>query len=93
MHRREGGSPDSRSTLVIGYQTGMLRPVGFIEPCLPTGARSGPSGPQWVYEIKHDGFRFICWPAACGLMIALVPSKISRQMSQRRRSGIKRRNR
>jgi ATP-dependent DNA ligase len=19
-----------------------------------------PSGPQWVYEIKHDGFRFIC---------------------------------
>ena len=39
----------------------MLRPVGFIEPCLPTGARSVPSGPQWVYEIKHDGFRFICW--------------------------------
>ena len=41
----------------------MLRPVGFIEPCLPTGARSVPSGPQWAYEIKHDGFRFICWRA------------------------------
>src|SRR6516162_4802252 len=39
----------------------MLRPVGFIDPCLPTGARSVPSGPQWIYEIKHDGFRFICW--------------------------------
>ena len=41
----------------------MLRPVGFIDPCLPTGARSAPSGPQWAYEIKHDGFRFICWRA------------------------------
>jgi bifunctional non-homologous end joining protein LigD len=20
-----------------------------------------PVGPQWAYEIKHDGFRFICW--------------------------------
>jgi hypothetical protein len=38
----------------------MLHPVGFIEPCLPTNARSGP---QWVYEIKHDGFRFVCWRA------------------------------
>jgi bifunctional non-homologous end joining protein LigD len=35
-------------------------PVGFIEPCLPTLARTVPSGPQWAYEIKHDGFRFIC---------------------------------
>ena len=35
-------------------------PPGFIEPCLPTPANSVPSGPQWVYEIKHDGYRFIC---------------------------------
>jgi ATP-dependent DNA ligase len=35
-------------------------PLGFIEPCLPTLARIVPSGPQWAYEIKHDGFRFIC---------------------------------
>jgi ATP-dependent DNA ligase len=48
-------------TLSISYQTGMLRPVGFIEPCLPSMARSVPDGPLWVYEIKHDGFRFICW--------------------------------
>src|SRR6516225_1141010 len=33
---------------------------GFIEPCLPTNARTVPTGPQWAYEIKHDGFRFIC---------------------------------
>jgi bifunctional non-homologous end joining protein LigD len=35
-------------------------PPGFIEPCLPTNARTVPTGPQWAYEIKHDGFRFIC---------------------------------
>ena len=36
------------------------RPPGFIEPCLPTLADTVPSGPQWAYEIKHDGYRFIC---------------------------------
>jgi bifunctional non-homologous end joining protein LigD len=35
-------------------------PPSFIEPCPPTLARTVPSGPQWVHEIKHDGFRFIC---------------------------------
>ena len=36
------------------------RPEGFIEPCLPTLGHSVPTGSQWAYEIKHDGFRFIC---------------------------------
>jgi ATP-dependent DNA ligase len=36
------------------------RPIGFIEPCLPTNSQTVPTGPQWAYEIKHDGFRFIC---------------------------------
>jgi bifunctional non-homologous end joining protein LigD len=31
-----------------------------VPPCLPTFARTPPEGPQWVYEIKHDGFRFVC---------------------------------
>ena len=35
-------------------------PPGFIAPCLPTNGHTVPTGPQWVYEIKHDGFRFIC---------------------------------
>jgi bifunctional non-homologous end joining protein LigD len=35
-------------------------PPGFVEPCLPTNGRAAPIGPQWIYEIKHDGFRFIC---------------------------------
>ena len=31
----------------------------FIEPCLPTISPSVPTGPQWAFEIKHDGFRFL----------------------------------
>jgi bifunctional non-homologous end joining protein LigD len=32
---------------------------GFIEPCLPSPAERPPSGPRWVHEIKHDGFRMM----------------------------------
>jgi len=34
-----------------------LRPDGFIEPCQPVGAAKPPSGPSWLHEIKHDGYR------------------------------------
>ena len=33
--------------------------LGFVEPCLPTISRTVPTGPQWAFEIKHDGFRFL----------------------------------
>jgi ATP-dependent DNA ligase len=33
--------------------------VGFIEPCIPTRANKVPVGPQWIHEIKHDGYRLI----------------------------------
>jgi bifunctional non-homologous end joining protein LigD len=32
---------------------------GFVEPCLPTSATKVPIGPEWAYEIKHDGYRFM----------------------------------
>jgi bifunctional non-homologous end joining protein LigD len=32
---------------------------GFIEPCLPSKAVRPPSGPLWVHEIKHDGYRLM----------------------------------
>jgi hypothetical protein len=35
-------------------------PTGFIEPCRPSKATRPPSGPQWVQEMKHDGFRLWC---------------------------------
>ena len=34
-------------------------PAGFVEPCLPTPADKPPSGPDWVHEIKHDGYRLM----------------------------------
>ena len=36
-----------------------LHPPDFIEPCLPTVSRTVPTGSEWVFEIKHDGFRFV----------------------------------
>ncbi|WP_081851336.1 hypothetical protein [Bradyrhizobium sp. URHD0069] len=33
------------------------RPSGFIVPCLPSKVARPPSGPLWVHEIKHDGYR------------------------------------
>jgi len=31
----------------------------FIEPCLPSDSASPPRGPDWLHEIKHDGYRLI----------------------------------
>ena len=30
-----------------------------VRPCLPTFARFPPSGPDWLHEIKHDGYRML----------------------------------
>jgi bifunctional non-homologous end joining protein LigD len=35
------------------------RPSGFIEPCQPSKVARPPSGPLWVHEIKHDGYRLM----------------------------------
>jgi bifunctional non-homologous end joining protein LigD len=34
-------------------------PAGFIAPCLPTPILRPPTGPLWVHEIKHDGYRLV----------------------------------
>ena len=48
------------SSLGNAYTTGSHpAPTGFIEPCRPTKAARPPSGPEWVHEIKHDGFRLM----------------------------------
>jgi bifunctional non-homologous end joining protein LigD len=33
------------------------RADGYIPPCIPTRAYKVPAGPDWVHEIKHDGYR------------------------------------
>jgi bifunctional non-homologous end joining protein LigD len=34
-------------------------PYSFGDPCLPTRVQAAPSGPQWLHEIKHDGYRLM----------------------------------
>jgi bifunctional non-homologous end joining protein LigD len=34
-------------------------PLVTVEPCLPSSAKTPPTGPNWIHEIKHDGFRVI----------------------------------
>ena len=34
-------------------------PAGFVVPAQPIKASKPPSGPDWVHEIKHDGYRLI----------------------------------
>jgi bifunctional non-homologous end joining protein LigD len=35
----------------------MPLPPGFIPPCIPTRAFKVPAGPDWIHEVKHDGYR------------------------------------
>ena len=35
------------------------RPSDLIEPCQPSKVAIPPSGPLWVHEIKHDGYRLM----------------------------------
>src|SRR5258705_9065068 len=30
-----------------------------FEPCIPTRGTQVPAGPDWLHEIKHDGYRLI----------------------------------
>ena len=33
------------------------RSDGFIPPCIPTRTFKVPVGPDWIHEVKHDGYR------------------------------------
>jgi len=35
------------------------QPVGFIRPCEPALLDQPPVGPDWLHEVKHDGFRIL----------------------------------
>ncbi|MFY9841206.1 MAG: hypothetical protein WAK55_33000 [Xanthobacteraceae bacterium] len=47
-----------------------IRPqFGFFDPCLPSPAKAPPSGPGWIHEIKHDGFRIMARRDAAGVRL------------------------
>jgi bifunctional non-homologous end joining protein LigD len=71
--RRLGHIP--RSSLPSSAQFVMLLPNGsrlkssFVPPCLPSRSAAPPSGPGWIHEIKHDGFRIMARRDARGVRL------------------------
>jgi bifunctional non-homologous end joining protein LigD len=45
------------------------RAGGLIGPCLPSPAKAPPAGPDWLHEIKHDGFRILALRDATGVRL------------------------
>ena len=43
--------------------------LGIIEPCLPSPTKAPPSGPGWLHEIKHDGFRIMARRDSAGVRL------------------------
>jgi ATP-dependent DNA ligase len=35
--------------------------VSSLAPCLPIAGNDPPAGPDWIHEIKHDGYRIMGW--------------------------------
>ena len=67
----------SAGFLGLGFQLGaaylaaMLSrsPSGHIEPCLPSPGDRPPDGPNWVHEIKHDGYRLMARRDPAGIRL------------------------
>ena len=62
----------SASTYLRGTMLSPAAPSGFIEPCLPSSAERPPSDPNWIHEIKHDGYRLMARRDLIGIGIRLL---------------------
>jgi len=62
-------------------------PRGHIKPCLPLPAERPPSGPDWLHEIKHDGFRIMARRDANGVRLYTRTDTISPAASRRSRES------
>ena len=67
-----------------------------FEPCIPTRATAVPDRPEWIHEIKHDGYRLIVSKAGTRVRLvtrtghgtwALVAASRSTPQSDRRGVG------
>jgi ATP-dependent DNA ligase len=56
-HRQ--GRQQRRDHVLRRYIQRSSRSIGFVEPCLPSSAKTPPAGPNWLHEIKHDGFHIL----------------------------------
>src|SRR5215213_4295483 len=50
-----GGVVQWRSVLARARR----RPAGFVLPCQPVLSDRIPTGPEWIHELKWDGYRII----------------------------------
>ena len=48
---------NARILAACNYLAGMLK--NAFNPCIPTKAAKVPDRPEWIHEIKHDGYRLI----------------------------------
>ena len=46
-----------RILAACNYLSIMLK--NAFQPCIPTKAAKVPDRPEWIHEIKHDGYRLI----------------------------------
>jgi bifunctional non-homologous end joining protein LigD len=44
-------------------------PAGLSAPCLPSPVERPPTGPQWIHEIKHDGYRMMARREGTGVRL------------------------
>ena len=58
------------------YEKVGLAPLGAFtevvttpQPCLPSPADRPPSGSNWIYEIKHDGYRLMARRDSVGVRL------------------------
>jgi ATP-dependent DNA ligase len=66
------GAIDSTQRVAVDMTVGMVLRASlssFIQPCLPSPAERPPSGPGWIHEIKHDGFRMMVRRDAAGVRL------------------------
>jgi ATP-dependent DNA ligase len=58
MLNRRAPHPDQPDVAAAASLVAIDPPMLWrVEPCLPTSSKRVPVGPQWVHEIKHDGYR------------------------------------
>ncbi len=64
IQRATGASPKATNRPIVGKtpdprQAALFdQPLpGWIEPFLPTLVSRAPTGPEWVHEMKWDGYR------------------------------------
>jgi bifunctional non-homologous end joining protein LigD len=57
VYDRKGLSEIDEKTGGVTLRVTAPRDGKFIPPCIPTCAAKPPAGPDWVHEIKHDGYR------------------------------------